>query len=141
MITFQQEFNKLFQQWFSLLVEDPTKEARIDEAFTPIIEQDGYEHDVQYLSGCEKTSIALAYRLALNMMVRKVSTSKQSNLLILDEPTDGFSREQLLKVREILEEVACPQVIIVSHEKELESFANQIFRVSKEQGVSTIEAL
>ncbi len=141
MITFQQEFNQLFQQWFGLLVEDPTKEARIDEAFTPIIEQDGYEHDVQYLSGGEKTSIALAYRLALNMIVRKESTSMQSNLLILDEPTDGFSREQLLKVREILEEVACPQVIIVSHEKELESFADQIFRVSKEQGVSTIEAL
>jgi len=141
MVSFQQEFNQLFQQWFSLLVEDPTKEARIDEAFTPIIEQDGYEHDVQYLSGGEKTSIALAYRLALNLLVRKVSTSMQSNLLILDEPTDGFSREQLLKVREILEEVACRQVIIVSHEKELESFANQIFRVSKEQGVSTIEAL
>jgi exonuclease SbcC len=139
MVSFQQEFNQLFQQWFGLLVEDATKEARIDEEFTPIVEQDGYEHDVQYLSGGEKTSIALAYRLALNMMVRKVSTSMQSNLLILDEPTDGFSREQLLKVRDILEEVACPQVIIVSHEKELESFANQIFRVSKEQGVSTIE--
>jgi DNA repair protein SbcC/Rad50 len=62
----------------------------------------------------------------------------ESNLLILDEPTDGFSKEQLLKVQDILIELECPQVIIVSHEQELESFADQIFRVSKEHGVSTI---
>ena len=34
MIAFQQEFNEFFQQWFELLVEDPTKSARIDEEFT-----------------------------------------------------------------------------------------------------------
>jgi len=138
MIAFQQEFNQFFQQWFELLVEDPTKSARIDEDFSIIVEQDGYEQNVNYLSGGEKTSVALAYRLALNMIVRKVATSMESNLLILDEPTDGFSKEQLLKVQEILIELECPQVIIVSHERELESFADQIFRVSKEHGISTI---
>jgi exonuclease SbcC len=138
MIAFQQEFNEFFQQWFELLVEDPTKSARIDEDFTIIVEQDGYKQNVNYLSGGEKTSVALAYRLALNMIVRKVATSMESNLLILDEPTDGFSKEQLLKVQDILTELECPQVIIVSHERELESFADQIFRVSKEDGISTI---
>jgi exonuclease SbcC len=138
MIAFQQEFNQFFQQWFELLVEDPTKSARIDEDFSIIVEQDGYEQNVNYLSGGEKTSVALAYRLALNMIVRKVATSMESNLLILDEPTDGFSKEQLLKVQDILTELECPQVIIVSHERELESFADQIFRVSKERGISTI---
>lgn len=138
MIAFQQEFNQFFQQWFELLVEDPTKSARIDEDFSIIVEQDGYEQNVNYLSGGEKTSVALAYRLALNMIVRKVATSMESNLLILDEPTDGFSKEQLLKVQDILIELECPQVIIVSHERELESFADQIFRVSKEHGISTI---
>ncbi len=138
MIAFQQEFTQFFQQWFELLVEDPTKSARIDEEFTIIVEQDGYEQNVNYLSGSEKTSVALAYRLALNMIVRKVATSMESNLLILDEPTDGFSKEQLLKVQDILAELECPQVIIVSHERELESFADQIFRVSKWDGISTI---
>ncbi len=138
MIAFQQEFNQFFQQWFEMLVEDPTKSARIDEDFSIIVEQDGYDQNVNYLSGGEKTSVALAYRLALNMIVRKVATSMKSNLLILDEPTDGFSKEQLLKVQDILTELQCPQVIIVSHERELESFADQIFRVSKEQGISTI---
>jgi exonuclease SbcC len=58
--------------------------------------------------------------------------------LILDEPTDGFSKEQLGKVREILDEMANPQVIIVSHERDLESFADQIYRVAKVQGESKI---
>ncbi len=120
-------------------MDDPTKEARIDESFRPIVEQDGYEQSLDYLSGGEKTSIALAYRLALNTIVRKAATSMKSNLLILDEPTDGFSKEQLLKMREIFIELACPQVIVVSHEKELESFADQVFRVFKDQGTSMIE--
>ena len=56
----------------------------------------------------------------------------------LESATIHRGREQLLKVRDILTELECPKVIIVSHERELESFADQIFRVSKEQGISTI---
>lgn len=139
MITINQEFNQCFQRWFNLLVEDPRKDVRVDEDFTPIIEQDGYEQSVDFLSGGEKTSVALAYRLALNGIVQKVSVGMKSNLLILDEPTDGFSKEQLFKVREILDELKCPQVIMVSHERELESFADRVFRVEKRDGVSEIK--
>lgn len=139
LITVQQEFNEFFQHWFSLLVEDPTKDARIDEDFTPIIEQDGYEQDVLYLSSGERTSVALAYRLALNMLVRKVSAGMKSGLLILDEPTDSFSREQLFKIRDILKELECPQIVIVSHEKELESFADQVYRITKVNGISKMD--
>jgi len=60
------------------------------------------------------------------------------NPLILDEPTDGFSRDQLLKIREILEMMEASQVIIVSHEKDMESFADQIYRVNKLNGNSTV---
>jgi exonuclease SbcC len=67
-----------------------------------------------------------------------VSVGMRSNLLILDEPTDGFSKEQLGNVREVLEEVGSPQVIIVSHDKELESFADQIFKVEKIGNESTV---
>jgi exonuclease SbcC len=138
MIAIRQDFEASFHRWYSMLLEEPDKDARIDEEFTPIIEQDGYEQDVGFLSGGERTSIALAYRLALNMTVQKVSTGMRSNLLILDEPTDGFSKVQLFKVREILRELNCPQVILVSHEKELESFADQIFEVQKSNGTSSI---
>jgi len=60
------------------------------------------------------------------------------DLIFLDEPTDGFSKEQLGNVREILDEIQSPQIIMVSHEKELESFADQIFRITKVQGQSRI---
>ena len=133
-----EEFNSDFQKWFSILIEDISKTAKIDEEFTPIVEQDGFEQDINYLSGGEKTSVALAYRLALNNIVQKVSTGMKSNLLILDEPTDGFSREQLYKVREILNELDCPQVIIVSHERELGSFADNVFKVEKIDGNSCV---
>ncbi len=134
-----EEFDALFQKWFTMLVNDPEKEVRIDEGFTPAVTQGGYEQDVRYLSGGERTSVALAYRLALNSLARRVSAGMKSNLLILDEPTDGFSREQLGNVREVLDDVGSPQVIIVSHDKELESLADQILRVNKSRGVSTVE--
>ena len=133
-----EEFNDDFQKWFNILIEDTSKTAKIDEEFTPIVEQDGFEQDINYLSGGEKTSVALAYRLALNNVVQNVSTGMRSNLLILDEPTDGFSREQLYKVREILNELNCPQIIIVSHERELGSFADNVFRVEKIDGNSCV---
>ena len=133
-----EQFNEKFREWFSILVEDTTKDARIDEDFTPIVEQDGYDQDIQYLSGGEKTSVALAYRLSLNSLVQQVSAGMKSNLLILDEPTDGFSKEQLHKVRDILNELKCPQVILVSHERELESFADHIYHIRKTNGVSQI---
>jgi exonuclease SbcC len=140
MMNINQEFNQHFQKWWGMLVEDFSKESRIDEDFTPIVEQDGYEQDYNYLSGGEKTSLALAYRLSLNTIVQKVSAGIKSNLLILDEPTDGFSKEQLFKIREILDELKCPQVIMVSHEKELESFADQVLRIEKKDGISQISA-
>lgn len=131
-------FNAEFQKWFDLLMDDSTKTGKINEDFTPIIEQDGFEQEINYLSGGEKTSVALAYRLALNNIVKTASSGMESNLLILDEPTDGFSKEQLYKVRDILNELNCPQIILVSHERELESFADNIFRVEKVDGTSQV---
>lgn len=133
-----EEFNDNFQKWFNILIDDDTKTARLNEEFTPIVEQDRFEQDMNYLSGGEKTSVALAYRLALNNVVKNVSTGMKSNLLIFDEPTDGFSKEQLYKVREILTELESPQIIIVSHERELESFADNIFRIEKVNGISEV---
>ena len=136
--TINQEFDSLFKRWFAMLVADPEKEVGVDEDFTPLVTQGGYDQDVRYLSGGERTSVALAYRLSLNLLAQRVSAGMKSNLLILDEPTDGFSREQLGSVREVLDEVSCPQVILVSHDKELESFADQIFRITKSGDESSV---
>ena len=138
MVSLNNEFNENIQTIFGMLVDDPGKNIRVDEAFTPIVEQDGIAQEISYLSGGERTSVALAYRLTLNRMVKRHLMYSDRNPLILDEPTDGFSRDQLLKIREILEMMEASQVIIVSHEKDMESFADQIYRVNKLNGNSTV---
>ncbi|MGI0022976.1 MAG: hypothetical protein ACRD9Q_08965, partial [Nitrososphaeraceae archaeon] len=138
LVSVKDEFNKLFQKWFYLLIEAGDIDIEIDEFFTPIVNQSGYRLEVDSLSGGEKTSIALAYRLALNEIIRRMLMFDE-NLLILDEPTDGFSKEQLVQIQHVLEELTAAQVIIVSHEKELEGFVETIFRVAKESEKSQVE--
>lgn len=128
------EFNEMLRAWFSMLMEDETISCRLSADFSPIIEQNGYESQIETLSGGERTSVALAYRLALNRVINDlISTIKTKDLLILDEPTDGFSTEQLDRMKHVLEELNLNQVIIVSHEQKIESFVDNILRVSKNQ--------
>lgn len=136
----KEEFNRLFQGWFNILLEAGDISVEVDENFTPIIIQGGYVLAIDSLSGGEKTSIAFAYRLALNTMIKKAA-GMESNLIILDEPTDGFGKEQLIKLRQVLDELDGAQVIMVSHERELESFVDTIYRITKEGGISTIESV
>ena len=68
MLKLREEFSKLFTEWFSVLVPE-TITARLAEDFTPIIEQQGYELNYAYLSGGERTAVALSYRLALNQVI------------------------------------------------------------------------
>ncbi|HPD82157.1 MAG TPA: AAA family ATPase, partial [Candidatus Pacearchaeota archaeon] len=83
------EFSELFSEWFSMLVSDSFN-VRLSDDFTPIIELQDYEIDYAYLSGGERTAVALAYRLALNQVINSfLSKIKTKNLVILDEPTDG----------------------------------------------------
>jgi len=138
LVSVKEEFNKLFQKWFYLLIEVGDIDVEIDEFFTPLVNQNGYFLEVESLSGGEKTSIALAYRLALNEIIRRM-IMLDDNLLILDEPTDGFSKEQLIQIKHVLEELSASQVIVVSHEKELEGFVETIFRVVKESEQSQVE--
>lgn len=135
------DFNDFYSQWYAELVEDPTKRSYIDERFGPVIQQDGYQQEFAYLSGGEKTSVALAYRLALNSTMRRQAGALKSNLLILDEPTDGFSKSQLDKVRAILASLKSQQVIMVSHEEELEGYVDHVFSITKSEGVSTVSPL
>ncbi len=134
-------FTEVFAEWFSILIDDPEVYATIDDGFSPVITQNGYEVGFVNLSGGERTSVALAYRLALNRVIHDVIQEvKTKELLILDEPTDGFSSEQLDKVREILEKMPLKQTIIVSHEAKIETFVSTVIRVRKEGHVSVISS-
>ena len=58
MLKVYNEFNALFQNWFSILMEEETISARLDDTFTPVVEVNGYEMPLESLSGGEKTSCA-----------------------------------------------------------------------------------
>jgi len=132
MIKLRSEFSNLFNDWFSILVPD-TFTVSLDDEFTPIIEQQNYELDYNFLSGGERTAIALAYRLALNQTINSLlSEIKTKGIVILDEPTDGFSQQQLDKMRDVLAELNVEQLILVSHDQKIESFVDNIIRLKKD---------
>jgi len=140
MLKLREDFSKLFNEWFNILVPENFT-VRLDEDFTPLIEQQDYQLDYSYLSGGERTAIALAYRLALNQVINSLlSRIKTRDLVILDEPTDGFSEQQLDKMRDVLDELKVNQLIIVSHEAKIESFVENIIKFSKEGGVTKVGA-
>lgn len=133
------EFNELFKSWFQSLITDEVLSSKLDETFSPLIYQNGYEADLNSLSGGEKTAVAFSYRLAMNKVVNDVLTNiNTKNLLILDEPTDGFSEEQLDNVREVLDQLNSKQLIIVSHEPKLESFVNSVLRIEKSNHITNV---
>ncbi|MFA5173635.1 MAG: AAA family ATPase [Candidatus Pacearchaeota archaeon] len=139
LLTLKEEFSKLFSKWFSTLVSDSLT-AKLDDDFSPIIEQQDYELDYAFLSGGERTAIALAYRLSLNQVINSLlSKIKTGNLIILDEPTDGFSSQQLDKMREVFDELNAGQLILVSHEPKIEGFVDNIIRFKKEKGITKVE--
>ena len=138
MIRLKTEFSKLFARWFSMLVSD-VFEVWLDDNFTPIIEYQDYEIDYSYLSGGERTAVALAYRLSLNQVVNSLlSKIKTRDIVILDEPTDGFSEQQLDKMRDVLRQLDVGQLIIVSHEQKIEGFMENVMRFRKEHGISKV---
>ncbi|MCI4369448.1 MAG: hypothetical protein L3K09_07805, partial [Thermoplasmata archaeon] len=133
----QVEFDRAFSRYFASLVEDPALVARSGAGFTPSVDLDGEPTPAEALSGGERTALALSFRLALGHVVRSAGRLRLETLL-LDEPTDGFSPEQVQRMGELLKEVAIPQVILVSHEAGLAGFADRVVRVEKHDGVSKL---
>ncbi len=139
LIKLRNEFSNLFRKWFLMLIPENSLDSHIDENFTPVILQGEAEMDYDFLSGGERTAVALAYRLALTQTINSLmSKIKTKGLIILDEPTDGFSEAQISKMRDIFEELNVEQLIIVSHEQKIESFVDNVLKVSKNGDVSDV---
>ena len=106
-------------------------EIRPDD-FEPIIMVNGYESPFFDMSGGEKSALSLAYRLALNKIInQRYQEVKTKDLLILDEPTDGFSQQQVNKMQELFDSLNTPQLIIISHDRALDSFVTDIYNFEK----------
>ena len=140
LLRLRQEFSGIFSKWFSILVPFGVLSVRLDESFSPIILHRDIEMEYSFLSGGERTAVALAYRLALNQTINSMLSKLQTkDIVILDEPTDGFSEVQLDKMREVLNELNVSQLVIVSHERKMESFVDNVIRVKKIGEVSCLE--
>ena len=50
MLRVHSDFSSLFERWFSILVDPQNLQVKLDEEFSPIIEQNGYNLDYEYLS-------------------------------------------------------------------------------------------
>ncbi|MFX0175200.1 MAG: hypothetical protein ACFE85_03105, partial [Candidatus Hodarchaeota archaeon] len=133
MISSARHFNSYFKEWFNILVEEGNIEVeiRIDD-FQPLINVNGHDSPFHDLSGGEKSAISLAYRLGLNKIINeRYQEVKTKDLLILDEPTDGFSQQQVNRMQEIFNTLNTSQMIIISHERVLDSFVTDIFTFKK----------
>ncbi|KKL63246.1 hypothetical protein LCGC14_2177030, partial [marine sediment metagenome] len=127
------DFNTFFKEWFNILVESGNIEVEIrPDDFQPIINVNGYDSPFRDLSGGEKSAISLAYRLGLTKIINeRYQDVKTKDLLILDEPTDGFSQQQVNRMQEIFDTLNTAQMIIISHERSLDSFITDIFTFKK----------
>ncbi|HTW55378.1 MAG TPA: AAA family ATPase [Thermoplasmata archaeon] len=135
----QEAFDRHFVRFFASLVDDPGLVARTGGGFTPEVLIEGEPTPPEALSGGERTALALAFRLALSTVVRSLGGVRLQTLL-LDEPTDGFSAEQVVRMGELLGALELPQVVIVSHEAQLTSIADRTIRVVKRDGRAVLEA-
>ncbi|MEM4576501.1 MAG: SMC family ATPase [Candidatus Nezhaarchaeales archaeon] len=112
-------------------------EIEFDEDLKLKVLSRGEELSVDSLSGGEKAVLALSARLAL----AKALSSKEVEILILDEPTanlDADRRRELVRVlRDLAEEI--PQVIVVTHDHEVAEAADRVYKVRKDGGMSVVE--
>jgi exonuclease SbcC len=133
------EFNEIFSKLFKDLIEDNEIEVRLNELFSIIVEQNGFDIDVKNLSGGEKSSLAIAYRLGLKQIIENnLHGETKLDILILDEPTDGFSNEQVDRLGNILKNSDLKQTILVSHDEKIESISDRTIKIEKINHVSKV---
>ena len=141
LISSARDFNTFFKEWFNILVESGNIEVEIrPDDFQPIINVNGYDSPFRDLSGGEKSAISLAYRLGLTKIINeRYQDVKTKDLLILDEPTDGFSQQQVNRMQEIFNSLNTSQMIIISHERALDSFVTDIYTFKKRNHLTKVE--
>jgi len=130
------EFRHYFYNYLYALVPDQPVEVVITDDFglVPKIKIGRSSYSVPSPSGGQNISVSLAYRLALNQAVRRFSPSLKKSVLVLDEPTTGFSRGLVSRLKELLRSVGGVdgQVIIVTHDETLIEAGDCRIRLSLE---------
>nr|WP_319373290.1 AAA family ATPase [uncultured Methanobacterium sp.] len=126
------------------LIEEKTRElferfnfeysdVRLDEDYDVTIYGPSGESSLDMISGGEKIAVALALRLGIT----QVLSGGSLETIMLDEPTihlDAYRRQELIDLLKKMSII--PQMIIVTHDVDLEDAADNIMKIEKEDGVS-----
>ncbi|HRW03721.1 MAG TPA: SMC family ATPase [Caldilineaceae bacterium] len=121
-------------QVFSDIMQDYTRHLSWKEDYGITLEIDGRERQFAQLSGGEQMSAALAVRLAL---LREMSNI---DVAFFDEPTtnlDETRRDAL--ARQILEVKGFRQLFVISHDDTFEQATQNLIRIARINGVSTVQ--
>jgi len=114
-------------------------DVRLGDDYEAILVSRDGEKTVNMLSGGERVSLAIAYRLALARAV-----GGRLETLVMDEPTIHLDEERKRELIDIirygLEATGLKQLIVVTHDQELEEAADYVLEVRKENGVSRVTA-
>lgn len=126
-----QKYTKQFFNEFNFDYSDLT----LDEEYDVTVYGPEGESTMSMVSGGEKIAIALALRLGITQAMSKGDL----DTILLDEPTihlDSSRRHELIN---LLKDMSLlPQMIIVTHESQLENAADNIIKVEKENGISKV---
>lgn len=117
------EFRRYFYEYISKLMYDQPIEVIVSDDFNVVekVRVGRTTYAVPSLSGGQNIAVSLAYRLALNTTVRQYSPALQRSVLILDEPTTGFSNELVKRLRDLLRKLSGleGQILVVTHDDTL----------------------
>jgi len=132
-----QRLTKEFLEFFNLEIGDIV----LKDDFSVAILEGGRERRITTLSGGEQVVTALSLRLAIAR-----NTIDTHSLLMFDEPTANLDEERrrLLvdAMKRLYREGGGPrQMIIVTHDRELEDAADKVYRVKRLPTGSVIEEL
>ncbi len=117
-------------------------DVSINEEMGIEVSQNGNVQSIDMLSGGEKVALAIALRLALATYVME-----SIKTIVMDEPTTYLDEDRRSNLMDIIqytfrgEETPVPQMILVTHHKELGSVADNVFEISKKTGESKVTSV